>query len=160
MAPSSGTNKINVDYTKQINDISDRLKLIRLTTEEFINNPENLNELKTLTEKNRMIYNNVLTSQQEQIATLRNQLAKIEYYVTVTPPFVDAKTRETLELIQLTYILSQDVDNLIQKAYLSPIKPRFVGENKAPTSYQSIIVYFVLMIIALTLSILYGAYKN
>lgn len=153
------TSQITFDYTKQVNDVTDKLKSIQLDTRQFINNPENVNQIKEITEKNRDLYNNVLTSNQQQVATLRNQLAKIEYYLTITPSYVNSKNRETLELIQRAYILSQDIDNLIQKAYVSAIKPRFVGEEKMPTNYWSILVYIVLMIISLTITVIVGLYK-
>ena len=58
---SEPTNIIKVDYIKQISDIMDNLRSIQLSTRQFINNPENVNNISDLTEKNRQLYNNILT---------------------------------------------------------------------------------------------------
>lgn len=140
---------ITINYIDQLETIELDIKRIKNEIKKFINNPQTVNDIKILTNENKQIYNNVLNSSLDDLTNIENKLKKIDYYLSITPSFVNSKMIQTQELISSNYELLEQTREFINGSKITGDINRFQIFNKKPTNITSIIVVILLIIISL-----------
>lgn len=140
---------ITINYIDQLDTIELDIKRIRNEITKFINNPRTVNDIKILTNENKQIYNNVLNSSLDDLTNIENKLKKIDYYLSITPSFVNSKTIQTQELISSNYELLEKTREFINSSKITGNINRFQISDKKSTNITSIIVVLLLIVISL-----------